>query len=184
MSNRLRKKQKEALLSWIAEGLESGEINARAAQFKPPFTVTRQNVDRYRKTRAIDLETISKVTETNALTVGYAVKEYRVLKLSQLAELLERDLFGGFLWTEQVKGVGAGAAAEVVDYDEFNKAEVDAYRGVLEDLAAETGGRIKKIEATGKDGKDLIPPADNEKVLERVTQLLELAKQRKEKDAT
>lgn len=183
MANRLRKKQKEALLSWIAEGLDSGEINERAEMFKPPFSVTRQNIDHYRKTRAIDLETISKIDETNALSTGYALKEHRVLKLSQLAELLERDLFGGFLWTEQVKGVGAGTAAEVVDYDEFNKAEVDAYRGVLEDLAAETGGRIRKIEATGKDGKDLIPVTDNDKVLDRVNQLLELAKQRKEKDA-
>lgn len=152
MSNRLKKSQKEALLSWIAEGLESGEINIRAAEFDPPFSVTRQNVDKYRKSRKLDLAAIMQINETNALTTGYALKEHRILKLSQLAELMERDIFGGFLWTEQVKGVGAGAAAEVVEYEEFNRAEVDAWRGVLEDLAAETGGRVKKLEGTGKGG--------------------------------
>lgn len=180
---RLKKKQKEAVLAWIAEGLQTDEINERAAEFHPSFSVTRQNVDQYRKSRKIDLEAISKVDETNALTAGYALKEHRVLKLSQLAELMERDIFGGFLWTEEVKGVGAGAAAEVVEYEEFNRAEVEAWRGVLDDIAAETGGRVRKTELTGKDGKDLMQPADNAQVLERVNQLLELAKQRKEKDA-
>jgi hypothetical protein len=171
---RLRKKQKEAVLSWIAEGLSSGEINIRASTFNPPLQVTRQNVDKYRKTRAVDIKAISKVDETNALTQGYALKEHRVLKLSQLAELLAVDIFGGFLWTEQVKGVGAGTAAEVVDYDEFNKAEVEAYRGVLDDIASETGGRIKRIEATGKDGTPLIQPEQMKpsEIAERVAALL------------
>jgi len=143
------------VLAWIAEGLRSDEINARAAEFKPPFAVTRQNVDQYRKTRKYNLEAIRKVSENNALTAGFALKEYRVLHLSQLAEIMAKDLLGSFLWTEQVKGVGAGAAAEIVDYEEFNAAEVNAFRGLLEDIAAETGGRIKRTELTGRDGKDL-----------------------------
>lgn len=133
-------------MAWIAEGLKSDEINARAAAFNPPFTVTRPNIAKYRKTRQHDLEAIAKVSETNALTAGYALKEHRVMMLSRLAEMLAKDLFGGFLWTEEVKGVGAGPMAEIVDYDEFNGAEISAFRGVLEDIAAETGGRAKKIE--------------------------------------
>lgn len=143
---RLRKAQKEALLQWIAEGLKADEINERAAAFKKPFTVTRQNIDQYRKSRKVDLAAIAKVSETNALSTGYALKEHRVMMLARLAEMLAKDLFGGFLWTEEVKGVGTGPMAEIVDYDEFNGAEINAFRGVLEDIAAETGGRVKQVE--------------------------------------
>jgi hypothetical protein len=151
---RLRKTQKEAVLAWIAEGLQSDEINARAAEFEPPFSVDRQQVDYYRKSRAIDLAAIAKVDERNALTSGYALKEVRVIKLSKLASLLEADLFGGFLWTEETKGVGSGEAAEVIDYDVFNAAEVAQYRGVLDDIAKETGGRIQKQDITS-NGKTI-----------------------------
>jgi hypothetical protein len=144
---RLRKAQKEAVLTWIAEGLQSDEINARAAEFEPAFSVDRQQVDYYRKSRAIDLLAISRVDEKNALTTGYALKEIRVMKLSKLASLLEADLFGGFLWTEETKGVGSGEAAEVVEYDAFNAAEVSQYRGVLDDIAKETGGRVQKTDS-------------------------------------
>ena len=37
-------------------------------------------------------------------------------------------------------------------YDEFNKAEVDAYRGVLDDIAKELGHRVHKTEVMGEDG--------------------------------
>jgi len=138
---RLKKTQKEAVLRWIAEGLQSDEINERAAKFIPPFTVKRDQVTYYRKTREADIAAIVKAGEQDALKEGLALKSERVKKLKQLASLMEQDLFGGFLWTEQVKGVGSGDVAQIVDYEEFNKAEVDAYRGVLDDIAKETGGR-------------------------------------------
>lgn len=129
------------MLQWIAEGLLSGEINSRAANFSPPFHVDRQQVDYYRDTRKLSLDAIRKIGEDKALTEGYAKKEHRVYKLSLLASLLERDLFGGFLWLDQVKGVGSGDIAEIVDYEEFNASEVTQYRGVLDDIAREMGGR-------------------------------------------
>lgn len=149
---RLKLRQRRALLKWVAEGLSSSEINAEADKFDPPFSVSRQQVDYYRRTRQIDLDAISHITEQNALIEGYALKEHRVYKLATLAALLERDLFGGLLWLEDVKGVGSGVVAQVVDFEEFNKAEVDAYRGVLDDIAKETGGRVVKQEIGGKDG--------------------------------
>ena len=143
---KLTKSQKQILLQWIAEGLKTDEINRRAAEFKRPFDVTRQQVDHYRKTRKVDLQTIAKIDEMAALTEGYASKEERVHKLSILATLMERDLFGGFLWLEIQKGV----AGEAVDLEEFNKGEVDAYRGVLDDIAKETGGRSMKVQQDGE----------------------------------
>ena len=145
---RLRKSQKEALLSWIAEGLQSDEINARAAEHDPSFSVSRQQVDYYRKTRQADIGTITRVAEMDALTQGLALKEVRVAKLQQLAALMERDLFGGFMWTDQVKSIGSGDSQQVVEYEEFNGAEVAAYRGVLDDIAKEVGGRVEKHDTT------------------------------------
>jgi hypothetical protein len=69
-----------------------------------------------------------------------------------LAALMEKDIMGGFLWTDDVKGVGSGDVAEVIDYEVFNAAEVIQYRGVLDDIAKETGGRAIRNEHTGADG--------------------------------
>jgi hypothetical protein len=141
-----------AVLEWIAAGMQTNEINEKAALFKPPFNVSRQQVDWYRKTRKIDLGAIAAVDENNALTTGLSLKEERVKKLQQLAALMEKDLLGGFLWLEQVKSIGAGPFSQVIEYEEFNKGEVDAYRGILDDIAKEVGGRIQRVqEVTWKD---------------------------------
>ena len=141
---RLKKAQKELVIKLVAEGKKTDEINAEAAEFAQPFHVSREQVAKYRRTRGIDLKAILKVDEKNALTAGLALKENRVIKLQQLAALMEQDLFNGFLWTEEVKGVGSGEVAEVVEYDEFNAAEVAQYRGVLDDIAREVGDRKDK----------------------------------------
>lgn len=153
---RLKKSQKEALLSWVAEGLLTDEINERAKQFEPRFVVTPQQVDFYRQSRRVDLEAIKRAGELTALTEGLAKAEVRVQRLQQLATLMERDLLGGFLWTEQVKSIGSGDAQQIVEYEEFNGSEVAAYRGVLDDIAREVGGRVVKSEITGADGKALL----------------------------
>lgn len=156
MTMRLKKTQKEKVLEWVAEGLQTDEINERAAAELPPFHVDRQQVDYYRRTRSIDIKAMSAVDEKNALTSGYALRETRVAKLSKLAALMEKDLFGGFLWTDEVKGVGSGEIAEIVDYEVFNSAEVSQYRGVLDDIAKEVGHRIQKQEVTGNDGGPVV----------------------------
>jgi hypothetical protein len=152
---RLKKKQKEIVLTWVAEGLQTDEINERAAMFKPSFVVSRQQVDYYRKTRKQDIAVISAISEKNALIEGYALKETRVYKLSILAALLERDLLNGFIWLDQVKGVGSGPIAEIVDYEEFNTAEIAQFRGILDDIAKETGGREKNIDIKS-DGEKIV----------------------------
>jgi hypothetical protein len=138
---RLKKQQRERVLELIAAGAKTDEINAAGALFETPFRVSRQQVNKYRKTRRMELKAILSVDEKNAMKAGLALKENRVIKLQQLAALMEHDLLGGFLWTEEVKGVGSGPAAEVVEYDKFNQAEVAQYRGVLDDIAKEVGER-------------------------------------------
>lgn len=152
---RLKKGQKEAVLKWIVEGLRSDEINERASSFVPPFSVSRGQVDYYRRTRRADIAALVQAGEQEALSEGLALVGERVKKLKQLAAVMERDLFGGFLWLEQVKGVGSGDIAQIVDYEDFNAGEVAAYRGVLDDIAREMGDRKQRTEFGGKIGTDI-----------------------------
>lgn len=140
---RLNKIQKEALLVWIAEGLRSDEINARAAEFDPPFSISRRQATYYRNTRKADIEQIIREGERKALKEGLATVERRVKRLVQLAERLEDDLLDESvsLWLPQVKSIGSGENAQVVDYEIFNRSEIEAYRGLLDDIARELGHR-------------------------------------------
>jgi hypothetical protein len=156
---KLKKKQREAVLAWVAEGLQTDEINKRAEKFKPRFKVLRSQVDYYRKISKVNLKEIKYSDDMAALTTGLALKENRVETLQRLAELMLTDLFGDKLWLLQVKGIGGTDNYERVEYYEFNSAEVGQLRSVLDDIAAETGGRIKKAEITGKDGEPLQPKA-------------------------
>ena len=65
-------------------------------------------------------------------------------------------MLGGFLWLDQVKGVGSGDVAQIVDYEEFNKGEVDAYRGVLDDIAKEMSQRVQRQEVSGPGGGPIV----------------------------
>jgi hypothetical protein len=159
-TNRLGLAQREALLAWISDGLQTDEINERAAAFSPPFSVSRQQVDHYRKTREVKLKEIVARGEDDALTTGLALRSERVRKLKMLAARMERDLFGegraDRLWVQDVKALGSGPWMTVVDFETFNAAEVRQYRETLDDIAKEVGERSTKVEHTGKDGEDLM----------------------------
>jgi hypothetical protein len=149
--NKLEKAQKSALLGWVAEGLETSEINKRAAAFEPPFRVSPAQVDYYRKTRKVNLQEIAQSGEYDALKTGLALKEERVKRLTLLAALMEEDLFNGVLWTSDVKMIGTGEFQERVEFEEFNASEVQQYRGVLDDIAKEVSGRVQRQEAMTLD---------------------------------
>jgi len=152
----LKKQHKEALLAWVAEGLQTDEINKRAALFTSPFSVTRQQVDHYRKTRGVDIEQLRADGEYTELNPGLAIRERRVALLQQLAETMREDLFEKkLLWTSQVKGIGGAGNFERIEYEEFNSGEVQQLRGVLDDIAAELSERAKKLEHSGPDGSPI-----------------------------
>jgi hypothetical protein len=153
----LAKKQKEAVLKWIAEGLKSSEINKRAAKFKPPFKVSRRALTYYRNTRQVRLQQIKESGEVDSLSTGLAIRGARVSRLQALADLLINDLFEkGLLWTDDVKGIGGKDNFERIDFKVFNKAEVEQLRGVLDDIASEMGERLKK-DPEDREGKFTAP---------------------------
>ena len=149
---RLKKSQKEKVLEWISEGLQTDEINVRAAALKHQFRVSRQQVDYYRKSRQIDIDAIKLVDENNALTTGLSIAAERVKRLQTLAELMYKDLVNGFMWLDDVKGVGSGNNSEIVDFEKFNSSELSEFRATLDDIAKETGGRVTKTDVTSDGG--------------------------------
>lgn len=73
---------------------------------------------------------------------GLGLNEERVKSLKSLAALLNDYLDEEErIWLPDVKQIGSGPSAERVDIVRFNAALIEQYRGVLGDLAAETGGR-------------------------------------------
>ena len=90
---------------------------------------------------------------------GLAVAHERVVKLKELAEFLDKQMYevgadGLYhnVWLPDVKQIGSGPDAERVDIERFNAPIIEQYRGTLDDLAKETGGRKQQHEVTGKDG--------------------------------
>lgn len=90
---------------------------------------------------------------------GAALDFERVAKLKRLAAFLESQIFdpgedGSYpnVWLADVKQIGGGEFAERVDLEKFNGALISEYRGVLDDIAKEVGGRIRKAEADVTSG--------------------------------
>ena len=126
---------------WVAEGLGSRAINQRAAEFDPPFSVSRPQVTFYRQTRHLDIQAMIRAEEYDALNAGLSIKTERVSRLQALAALMEEDLLDGSLWLDDVKGVGSGDIARIVEFKRFNQAEVEQYRATLDQIAEEVGDK-------------------------------------------
>jgi hypothetical protein len=143
----LDKAQKEHLLTLIAAGLKTREINRRAGKFRKPYTVSRQQVDYYRDSRGVALKAIEADSESEALRTGHALRENRVETLNELAELMKADLLGGKLWLRRGKAAGE---------KEFNLTELKALRDLLDDIAKEVGGRTYGMydEGEAEDGAE------------------------------
>jgi hypothetical protein len=98
------------------------------------------------------------------METGLALMHERVYKLDQMAEFLLKELYDtnddgrviGFqrdkIWLPDVKQIGSGESAERVNIVRFNAPLFETIRGLLDDLAKETGGRRQKIEHTGQNG--------------------------------
>jgi hypothetical protein len=94
-----------------------------------------------------------------ALESGLALDFERVLTLKHLADTLGREIWersGEFIkdaiWLPDVKSIGSGEFAERIDIVRFNRAILEEFRSVLDDLAKETGGRRQKSDVDIKSG--------------------------------
>lgn len=104
------------------------------------------------------------------METGFALDYERVDTLKGLAHLLVEQIYERGeddqlhnVWVPDVKQIGSGEFAERVDIERYNAAIIDNLRGVLDDLAKETGGRTQKIDANvNVDGRLVIMPPQNE----------------------
>jgi len=97
-----------------------------------------------------------------AMETGLALDYERVLELKALAQFLKGQLYevsedGKFpnVWVHDVKQIGKGEDAERVDIERFNSAIFEQFRGTIDDLARETGGRKLKTSLETPDLKPL-----------------------------
>jgi len=80
---------------------------------------------------------------------GFANTHERVKALNELAIKLQGELKDtDKLWLKDIKAVGQGEFTKYVDLVRFNASLIEQFRATLDDLAKETGGRIKKTAAT------------------------------------
>lgn len=82
------------------------------------------------------------------LRQGLALPHHRVEKLKKIFERLDEELTGGALWLQDKKQLGKGADMEIIDIERYNSSLISDLRGLLDDLAQETGGRIKRQDIT------------------------------------
>jgi hypothetical protein len=90
---------------------------------------------------------------------GFGLPHERVVALKTLASALLDELTGDEhrRWVSEPKQLGHGEDATIIRVERFNRAEVESLRGLLDDIAKETGGRIAKqqTEITGAGGGPL-----------------------------
>lgn len=94
-----------------------------------------------------------------AMQTGLALTYERVLALKRLASTLTGEIWNedgglvpGKVWLKDAKQIGGGLLAERVDLIRFNAPLIEQYRGTLDDLARETGGRKQQFEHSGPGG--------------------------------
>jgi len=97
------------------------------------------------------------------METGIALTYERVRKLKDLADLLFSQLYEESeegvlhnLWVPDVKQIGSGEYSERVDIERYNSPLIGDIRGVLDDIAKETGGRIHKQDITSGGEKLVI----------------------------
>lgn len=116
----------------------------------------------------IELERLKNERHREIMQSGLALDHERVEKLKDLALFLLEEIektervqvvdgegnaeivdAGRYrVWLPDVKQIGSGETAERVDIERYNSAIFGDLRGVLDDLAKETGGRVAKQDIT------------------------------------
>jgi len=83
------------------------------------------------------------------MSQGFANTHKRVAALNRLAVKLRKELSDkDKVWLPDAKTIGSGEDWERFDFTRFNAPLIEQFRATLDDLAKETGGRIKKTTAT------------------------------------
>lgn len=133
--NMLTRAQQVAVVGWIGEGLDSGEIRGRALQFDPPFHVDKNLVAYYRRSRELRMRRIREESEYRSMKMGLALRSERVSALCEVAEMLRGEIRKGRLF----ESVPAYGIDKVAYRTTFHGAVITQFCKVLDQIAKEVG---------------------------------------------
>ena len=135
--------QRNLLKKLVAAGKNITEIRNECEKFKEPFKPTNTIIQNYRSALGVKIYDLIEKGEFTALNSGLALRENRVRALTRLAHRMEFDLFGEeLIWLDDAKTV----ASQRFDFKQFNKAQIDVYLRILDDISKEIGGRVQRVE--------------------------------------
>lgn len=110
-------------------------------------------VDRAAAFDAAEIETAKNARRAAVLAHDLAQDWGRLERLYALADFLQSQVYevgetGRYhnVWLPDVKQIGVGLNAARIDIERFNAAILSEYRAALEDIAAEVGGRAKRVD--------------------------------------
>ncbi len=157
----LARHQRNALLSWAAEGLRLREINERAAQFDPPFEVEYLQLKHARKRSKTKFEQLREEFENEAIGEGLARKAVRIREKSHRHDLLNQIIAERSV-SEDMQAVAGGKTGLLVkDYKnglmavyKLDAALLKELRDLEREIAIEVGQWTEKKDVTS-DGKPL-----------------------------
>lgn len=159
---------KRAFLDYLAMGPDRSLVKLCKMYRKPPYTEaggnnappTRQQktiytwssaynwVERVKQVNDQQLEVILH-EQRRALAAAYherlAQPAERIKVLNEIAEMIVDYLTEHKLMSVTIKQVGAGKQTRMVEENKMDVAAIQALRGLLDDLAKETGGRPKNV---------------------------------------
>lgn len=156
----LTQEQKNKLITWAAEGLRLAEINARAAQDDPPWSILYsqlrairvRNAKRYRETKS--------AFETEALEEGLARRAVRLNQKMERHSLLRQVIEerGRAEHMQEVEGGRTGLlvrdykGASFVPVYRLDAALLKELRDLEREIAIELGQWTEKKELAGPEG--------------------------------
>ncbi len=84
------------------------------------------------------------------LEANFGLAHERVKALNELADVLLDELRDpSKRWVTEPKWIGSVENGRMVELERFNHQEFEQFRGLLDDIAKEVGGRVRKAEVTG-----------------------------------
>ena len=121
------------------------------------------------------MRTISQESLEKEVFDGAAKPANRIHKLKKLTEDIGRMIYATddefeadhpghrpFLWLKESKIIGSGVAAREITNYRYNSAIIGDFRGLLDDLARETGGRKQLVDITSADNRITLAGAREE----------------------
>jgi len=165
---KLTRKQRNALLTWAAEGIELWEINERAAKCDPPdaFEVDYLQLKHVRKKSAKKYSALVEEFEVEAMKEGLTRRGVRLREKMERHSLLKRIISerGDADYMQDVAGGKTGLLVrEYKGHSELPFYKVDAallkeMRDLEREIAIELGQWTEKKELANPDGSALLDP--------------------------